>query len=95
MPTSTNIHKFVGWVVGVLLGFAIDYLAGHGINVSISPEVQGAITLGIALWVSSVVAKRTNPTGANQSDARAALESVAAEKMTTAEFRAQKYTRVD
>lgn len=72
---DTNLHKIIGFVVGV----AAPYIA-KWFGLDMSAEVQASLTLGIFLIVSVFIGKRTNPTGAYKSDTRKALEDVATEQ---------------
>jgi uncharacterized membrane protein YeaQ/YmgE (transglycosylase-associated protein family) len=69
MIPNTNLHK----IAGFLAGLAAGWLAKQGLE--IDPEWIASIILGVSLVVGSIVAKWTNPTGANRSDVRQVLES--------------------
>lgn len=66
---QTDLHKFVGFFIGALAGV----LANYGLNVP--PEWIALIVTGVTMAVSTYVGKKTNPTGANTSEARKVLES--------------------
>ncbi len=80
MLPQTDIHKLVGYFASVLVGA----LARYGLNVPL--EIAVIILTGVSLLVSTLVGKRTNPTGANSSDARKSLEETT--RVQTAEFKA-------
>ncbi len=80
MLPQTDIHKLTGYFAGVL----VSALARYGLNVPL--EIAVIILTGVSLLVSTLVGKRTNPTGANTSEARKALEETT--KVQTAEFKA-------
>ncbi len=77
---TTDIHKLVGYFAGVLIAAGARY----GLNVPL--EIAVIILNGVILLVSTLVGKKTNPTGANTSEARKALEETT--KVQTAEFKA-------
>jgi hypothetical protein len=67
MP-QTDIHKLVGFICGALAGLGAHY----GFNVP--DDIVAIIVTGVTLAVSTWIGKHTNPTGANSSEARKALE---------------------
>ncbi len=74
MIPNTNLHKIIGFVSGIL----VSLLAKKGLD--LDPEWVSSILVGVTLVVSSLVAKKTNPTGANTSVARKTLEAVVESK---------------
>lgn len=80
---TTDIHKLAGFAAGVI----VAYFAKRG--TSLDPDTIAAILVGVTMLVSTLVGKKTNPTGANQSDARKALESTVVTERT-AEFNVQR-----
>jgi hypothetical protein len=65
---QTDLHKLIGYFAGVL----IAALARYGAEMPL--EIAIIILNGVILLVSTLVGKKTNPTGANSSEARKALE---------------------
>ncbi len=68
MLPQTDIHKIIGFLVAIAFGYALKF----GLNVP--ADVQASITLGLSILISTLIGKRTNPTGANTSEARHKLE---------------------
>jgi hypothetical protein len=84
MPNE-NLHKIVGFIAGL----ATSWLLRH-YNLVVDPEWLAAILFGIATFVSAIIAKYTNPTGAETKEARRALEAVTVEH--TREMRSPEYS---
>lgn len=70
MLPQTDIHKIVGYFGAII----VTALARYGFNLPL--EVCVAILNGLIILISTLVGKKTNPTGANTSTAREALEPV-------------------
>lgn len=68
MP-QTDIHKVAGYLAGLL----VTWLARKGFNLDV--ETTTALFVGVMTLVGTIIAKYTNPTGANASDARKVLEA--------------------
>jgi hypothetical protein len=66
---QTDIHKLIGYFAGLLAAAAARY----GFDLPL--EIAVIIFNGFIILVSTLVGKRTNPTGANASTARHALEA--------------------
>ena len=82
MIPNTNLHKIVGFVSGLV----VTYAAKKGLT--LDPTELSAVLLGVSLFVSAIVAKWTNPTGANTSEARQSLDAVVKTEVTQTAERA-------
>lgn len=80
MIPNTNLHKICGFLAGLATSYALKKF-----NLVLDPEALTATFLGVSLFVGSVIAKYTNPTGANKSEHRQILEEVVEETKATGE----------